>query len=120
MNLLWVFVGGGLGSICRYAVARGLDSSGFLFPMATFLTNGISCVILGILLGLSLRDGFEHHHRLLLITGFCGGFSTFSTFSAETLQLFQSGHHLHALANIFLSLIVCLVCIYLGLKIIQS
>ena len=120
MQFIWVFIGGGLGSICRYGIARWLSQSGYIFPMATFLANAISCIILGTLIGLSLRGILGPNYRILLISGFCGGFSTFSTFSAETFELFQSGQHLHALANIFFSLILCLFCIYLGIKIVNQ
>lgn len=116
MNLVWVFVGGGLGSLCRYGIARLMTSYKLDFPLATFIANAISCIILGYLIGLTLKDGLSENAKLLLMTGFCGGFSTFSTFSAESFQLLQNGNTTTALLYIGASIAVCLVCIWLGLK----
>lgn len=118
-NYLWVFIGGGLGSMCRYAIAHLTNHLNFTFPLATFLANGLSCVILGILVGLSMKGNVDNTFKFLIMIGFCGGFSTFSTFSNETFQLFQMGHFFHAFANILISVLVCLICIYLGIKIVS-
>jgi len=116
MNLVWVFVGGGLGSICRYAIARWMINYKLDFPIGTFIANIISCIILGYFIGISLKDGFSDNQKLLLMTGFCGGFSTFSTFSAESFQLIQNGHLGTAFLYIGASILVCLICIWLGIK----
>ena len=116
MNLVWVFVGGGLGSLCRYSIARLMANYEMDFPLATFIANVISCIILGYLVGLTLKDGLSENMRLLLMTGFCGGFSTFSTFSAESFQLLQNGNIGTAMLYIGVSIIVCLICIWIGLK----
>ncbi len=115
MNFLFIFLGGGLGSICRYGISSLLKQYQLHFPIATLTANVISCIILGLLIGLSLKDGLSDQQRLLWMTGFCGGFSTFSTFSAETFQLFEKGHFTTGLLYIGLSLIVCLSCIGLGM-----
>jgi len=114
-----VFLGGGLGSICRYGISVLLQRLAPTFPLATFLANALSCFILGVLLSLSIRDAARPAYTLLLVTGFCGGFSTFSTFSNETLRLFQQGHLTTALANISLSLAVGLSAIYFGAKLVH-
>jgi len=116
INFFLVFLGGGLGSICRYGIAYLLQQSNYTFPLATFLANVISCVFLGFLVGLTLKENLHQHYKLLLMTGFCGGFSTFSTFSAETFQLFQTGETAYAFLNIFGSIVVCLGCIFIGMK----
>ena len=116
MNLLWVFLGGGLGSLCRYGIARMMTNYKMDFPIATFTANVISCVILGFLIGLTLKDGLSDNQKLFLMTGFCGGFSTFSTFSAESFQLIESGNITTALMYIGASILVCLVCIWIGIK----
>ena len=116
VNFFLVFLGGGLGSICRYGIARIITNHLDPFPFATFIANVLSCILLGFLVGLSLKGTMNQNYKLLLITGFCGGFSTFFTFSNETFHLFQSGNVAYAMANIGASLLVCLFCIYLGLK----
>ena len=114
-----VFIGGGIGSICRYSIARWMNTYEGAFPVATFIANAISCIALGMLVAYYLKNGIDQNMRLLLVTGFCGGFSTFSTFSYETFDLLQSGDYMNAFANIALSLFVCLFCIFLGMKIIS-
>jgi len=115
-SFLLVFLGGGLGSICRYGIARLFKAQVWDYPLATFLANALACVVLGALMGLSLKGDMSSTTKLLLMTGFCGGFSTFSTFSAETFELLQAGNYVYAFANVGLSIIVCLFCILLGLK----
>ncbi len=116
LNFFLVFLGGGLGSICRYGIARLLTNQLNAFPFATLIANVLSCILLGFLVGLSLKGSMNQNYKLLLMTGFCGGFSTFSTFSNETFQLFQSGNIAYAMTNIAGSLLLGLFCIYLGLK----
>lgn len=111
-----VFLGGGLGSICRYGIAHLLVAYKLNFPLATLMANLLSCLTLGLLVGLSLRGQVPDHYKFLLMTGFCGGFSTFSTFTNETFSLLQSGHIGLALLNIGGSLLLCLACIFLGIK----
>ncbi len=113
MNFLLVFIGGGLGSICRYGIALALKPYALQFPYATLCANILSCVLIGFLMA---KMELSSSYKLLLMTGFCGGFSTFSTFSAETFQLLQAGNIAYALANVIGSVIVCLGAIALGLK----
>ena len=116
MNFLAVFIGGGLGSICRYGIAVWLKPSEFIFPYATLLANIISCIVLGCLITLGQKSFFSSSTYLLLATGFCGGFSTFSTFTAETFALFENGQETLAFINIAASLLICLGAIFLGIK----
>ncbi len=117
-QIILIFIGGGLGSLCRYGIARWIANHASGFPFATFVANVLSCLVLGIILALSLKNSISDTTRLMVITGFCGGFSTFSTFSNETLQLLQSGAYTTAFANVFVSLLVCIGTIYLGMKLV--
>lgn len=114
MSYFLIFIGGGLGSICRYSIAQLLSAQQWTFPLATLLANIISCLILGVLVGFSTKGDLSASYKLMLMTGFCGGFSTFSTFSAETFLLLQTGQIAYAIANVGVSLVICLVCIYIG------
>lgn len=114
MEWLAVFIGGGLGSLARFAIARLLDSRLYAFIWATPVTNLISCVILGVLLGLLTKSA--PGVRIFWMVGFCGGFSTFSTFTAETYQYVQEGQWFLALINIFGSVIICFAGLILGIR----
>jgi len=115
MHWLLVFVGGGLGSLTRHAINRaGLALLGPGFPWWTFAVNVAGSFAIGLLAGLfgALETG--HNARLFLITGFLGGFTTFSAFSLQTLELFENGNSGLALANLALSIILCLLGVWLG------
>ncbi len=88
------------------------------FPIGTFIVNIIGCFIVGLLIGLFGKQiNTQPELKLLLIVGLCGGFTTFSTFSAETISLFQSGQIGCGLLNIGLSVSIGLLAMWLGLKI---
>lgn len=90
-ELLCVFLGGGAGSLCRYAIGTHLvKASSGGFPWGTLAANALGCLFIGLLLGWFERRG-AGLGQLLLVTGFCGGFTTFSTFSNETVQLLRQG-----------------------------
>lgn len=116
MSYFWVFIGGGLGSICRFGIAQLIKPWALIFPWATLVANLLSCLVLGFFMGIHLRDGVSDWTKWAIMTGFCGGFSTFSTFTNETLQLMQNGNLSYALINIGVSLLICLIGIYIGMK----
>lgn len=101
-NLFLVFLGGGAGSLCRYLAGRLLSMPGGRFPLSTLCVNMAGCLLIGLLAGWLTRRG-EPAFYLLAVTGFCGGFTTFSTFSLETLTLFRQGQPVLAVAYILLS-----------------
>jgi CrcB protein len=116
MSYLYVFIGGGLGSICRYGIARICYPLQSQFPYATLLANFLSCILLGYLITRNKQELVPDAYKWLLMTGFCGGFSTFSTFTGETFGLFQSGAPGMAFANMGGSIILCLGALYVGVS----
>ncbi|GGI58152.1 fluoride efflux transporter CrcB [Winogradskyella haliclonae] len=91
-QLLLVFVGGGFGSVLRFLVGKWLNSSESGIPYGTFAANIIGSLLIGIILGVAAKnDGLSESQTLLLATGFCGGFTTFSTFAYENHVFLKSG-----------------------------
>ena len=106
---LTVFIGGGLGSMCRFAISKWIPIGSSAFPWATLLANILSCTVLGVVFYYFIQRGnFPENLKILILVGFCGGFSTFSTFSFETLQLIQKGQALLAVAYVVISVLSCL------------
>lgn len=113
MNLLLVFLGGGIGSCLRYLISTGIQRIDTLgFPFATFLANVLSCGLMILLLRYFKEVPMTENLRLLLLVGLLGGLSTFSTFSYETAHLIREGHLAMAFSNIGLSVSVCVFCLY--------
>ena len=112
INLLIVAAGGALGAAGRYAV--GLLPVKTDFPLLTLLVNAAGAVIIGFLAGLFARGGLTDRRLLFWKTGVCGGFTTFSAFSLEAVQLFEKGRHPAGSLYILLSLLLCLAGVLAG------
>lgn len=111
-------LGGALGAISRYWMSSALNQSGQMaFPFGTLSVNVLgSFLIGGLYIYLSERPELSEAYRHLLITGFLGALTTFSTFSLETLLLIEQGHYNTALFNVLSSVIFCLGSAYLGIS----
>lgn len=116
-TLVLIFIGGGLGSVTRFGLGKWISSwHTSTFPYGTLGVNVIACLLLGWLIGVAdHKQMLSDSTRLFWTVGFCGGFSTFSTFSAETISLVQSGLHLSGGLYILASLVLCLLATYAGL-----
>ena len=114
----WIAVGSATGGIARYwcsGVAARLI--GETFPWGTLIVNVIGSFIIGFVATLTAPDGrvfIGSTARLGIMAGFCGGYTTFSSFSIQTLNLMNDGEWLHAGANVVLSVVLCLVAVWLG------
>ncbi len=106
MSCLYVFAGGGLGAVCRYLATTGIGAKlGQSFPFGTLFVNVLGSFLIAIVIGLLIPMAKSSSIppepvRLLFVVGFLGGFTTFSSFSMETLTLFQNGNLLPAITNV--------------------
>lgn len=120
MNLLLVMIGGFFGTICRFALDEWIQTNNG-FPLGTFLINLIGCFILGwFLTFVSQKKKISPDFTLLTGTGFIGSFTTFSTFSVETLNLFQEGLIFMGILYVLATTALGLVLAYLGCKLALS
>lgn len=104
-NILLVAIGSAVGGALRYVVSLLMHWSGNGFPWGTFAVNLAGCLLIGCLAGVFSRYTSQPLN-LLLTVGFCGGFTTFSTFSRESLTLFQSGQWWTLAAYVLLSILL--------------
>lgn len=117
-NLFAVFIGGGIGSVVRFGISMLMvNYYRAVFPIATLCSNILSCLVLGLIVYLAGEKlNTDVSFRLLLITGFCGGFSTFSAFSYETVELMKGGYMAYAILNVVLSISACFGIMYLLIR----
>ena len=119
--VLAVGLGGLLGTVARYKLGGWVlhHTVGYRFPVSTFVVNMLGCGLVGLLVGIA-----EHRHelsptvRLFLITGFCGGFTTFSAFGFETMYLLRRNEVGWAAANAALSVLVCVTAVWWGWRVV--
>ena len=120
ITYLWIAIGGALGSMARYASSNLV--AGWLgghFPWGTLFINVLGSLVIGIFAALTGPGGRLHltvsnDARLFVMIGICGGYTTFSSFSLQTLDLIQAGAWLRAGLNVVGSVVLCLIAVYLG------
>lgn len=120
-TLLLVGLGGGIGSAFRYLTSVWTQKlTQNPFPWATFVVNVLGCLMIGLLIGLFTKQQIENTEvKLLFVTGFCGGFTTFSTFALENIKLFQSGNTALAVLYIALSVILGIFAVWGGMMMVK-
>lgn len=119
-SILYIFIGGGTGSVLRFLAAHYTRKlwSGHSFPAATFLTNITGCFLTGVFLSCFLKR--EPYLQYLLVTGFCGGFTTFSAFSYENYSLWQSGKYALMIVYSLLSVLIGLLAVFGGFQAVKK
>lgn len=119
-SFLLVGLGGGFGSILRYAVS--MLNPGRSLPWGTLLVNVTGSFIIGVIIALALKPegGLNNNWRLFLATGICGGYTTFSAFSLENVQLMQSGKPMLSLIYICGSILLAIAATWIGMKLVNQ
>lgn len=120
-QVLLVFIGGGVGSALRYVIGTLSKTSASEFPWGTFSVNVLGSLIIGILMGITLKNSsLSENQTLLLITGLCGGFTTFSAFAYENQVFLKEGDFTSFFIYTFGSIGLGLAAVFLGLFISKS
>lgn len=120
-QLLLVFIGGGFGSALRFVIGKYMNFTETGIPWGTFTANILGSLIIGIILGLAAKnDALSSNQTLLLATGFCGGFTTFSTFAYENHVFLKSGDFTSFALYTIGSFIIAFLAVYAGLFIAKS
>jgi CrcB protein len=116
MILLLIAIGGAIGSVVRYIMGRavqGLSGSGF--PVGTLAVNIVGCFLIGVFVRFLLNSQTSPELRALLVVGFCGGFTTFSTFSYEAVGLIEGGDYARATTYVVASVVTCILATFAGM-----
>lgn len=119
-NLIFVFVGGGLGSVLRYIIGKWLNNSENGIPYGTFAANILGSLLIGLILGYAAKnDALTQNHTLLLATGFCGGFTTFSTFAYENHVFLKSGDFTSFAFYTIASFVIGFLAVFAGMHLVK-
>ncbi len=122
MILAWIALGGGIGSVLRYVLYTRIDQMhAYSFPVGILVVNIIGSFLMG-LLAWSLTNHIQiaEQHRIAVLAGLLGGFTTFSAFSHDTLHLFLRGEYLAVVLHIVLSVLLCIMAAGAGLYVAKS
>ena len=115
-SFLLVFFGGGLGSSLRYLVSIAMNQYSKVLPFGTFTVNILGCLLIGLILGYAQKDNtLTSNQTLLLVTGFCGGFTTFSAFANENFELIKNGEIFDFSMYSISSIVIGIVAVFVGL-----
>ncbi|MEL0653121.1 fluoride efflux transporter CrcB [Algibacter sp. TI.3.09] len=115
-QLVFVFLGGGFGSVLRYLIGKLLNNTENGIPYGTFVANILGSLLIGIVLGLAAKhDSLSQNQTLLLATGFCGGFTTFSTFAYENHMFLKSGDFTSFAIYTIASFVVGFLAVFFGM-----
>ncbi|MDE1170139.1 MAG: fluoride efflux transporter CrcB [Verrucomicrobium sp.] len=118
LNYLWVALGGALGTLGRFWLSGFVaERFGPSFPLGTLVINVTGSYVIGLFAALTAADGpylVSPAFRTFFMIGICGGYTTFSSFSLQTLNLAQDGEWFYAGLNCVLSLVLCLAAVWLG------
>ncbi len=119
-QLFLVFIGGGFGSALRFLLGKYLNSTTTGIPYGTFAANILGSLLIGIILGMAVKnEAISQQHTLLLATGFCGGFTTFSTFAYENHVFLKSGDFMTFFLYTIASFIVGFSAVFLGMYVVK-
>jgi CrcB protein len=120
-QILLVFVGGGFGSVLRFIIGKWLNSSNDGIPYGTFAANIIGSLLIGVILGLAAKnDSLTESQTLILATGFCGGFTTFSTFAYENHVFLKSGDFTSFAIYTIASFAIGFLAVFLGMYLVKA
>ena len=121
MILLLIALGGAIGSVLRYLIGgRVQHFAPHGYPVGTLFVNVAGCFLIGVFIRQFMNVQTHNYVRALLVVGFCGGFTTFSTFSHETIGLIEGGEYPRALSYIALSVVLCLTATFAGMAFVRS
>jgi CrcB protein len=119
-QLFLVFVGGGFGSVLRYILGKYLNSYETGIPYGTFIANILGSLLIGVILGFAAKNNtLSHNHTLLLATGFCGGFTTFSAFAYENHVFLKTGDFMSFAIYTIASFVIGFLAVFLGMFLVK-